>query len=124
MLKNERMQEYADLLQANGFQVYESKSGEYFMYSQVVDGRECFGLFQHDTYRTEAFRTYEHRMPIKPSREFGSAILVVGVEQNDFTVEAARKVAQPTNRGLHVGPQLHRNYREDYGLDLYVKREG
>ena len=117
MIKNDALREYADLLAANGFAIYEPSGrwGEYFMYSQVVDGQECFGTVQYD--RIDGF---EHHMPIKPSVENGSSMFVAGVP-NELTVEAARKVAQPANHNHLVGSQ--RNYEDRYWIDrLYTRR--
>lgn len=118
MIKDTALSEYADLLAANGFAIYEPRSshGDYFKYSRVVDGgRECFGYVQH-----EYFGGYSHSMPIRPSRENGSSMYIDGVA-GELTLEAARKVARPFNRNELVGRQ--ENYRDELRLDrLYIKR--
>jgi hypothetical protein len=113
--------EYADLLAENGFTIYVPKgtSFDYFTYSQVVDGKECFGNVQHETLR--AFGGYSHSMPIRPSREHGSSMFVAGVE-DALTLEAAQKVAQPSNYNDLVGTQS--NFRDEYWLNrMYTKQE-
>lgn len=113
-LKNEALREYATLLQANGFTIYEPKGTigvRYFTYSRLVDGVECFGTVQQAD-----FGGYSHTMPIKPSHEHGSSMFVANVP-DELTVQAARKVAQPTNWNDLVGTQ--QNYRDDRWLDRH-----
>lgn len=110
MIRNDTLAEYAHTLADNGFTIYEPKgeSGDYFMYSRMVDGVECFGSVQQCTLRLEG---YSHAMPIKPSRVNGSNMFVGSVADgwDNLTVEAARTVASPTNWNSIVGTQS--NYR-------------
>lgn len=110
-IKDPKLVAYADLLEQNGFTVYDESNytDDWFTYSQMVDGRECFGTVQTNGYRSEAFREYEHHMPIKPSIEHGSSMWVEGVP-NELTIEAARAVAQPSNYNPIVG--RHDNYND------------
>lgn len=102
-MKNETLIEYADLLHANGFTIYEpDTTSEYFVYSRQVDGVERFGTVQECTIRLQG---YAHSMPIKPSREFGSGMFLDDVEDgyDNLTVEAATKVASARNSNSVVG---------------------
>lgn len=139
MIKDEGLRAYAELLHSNGFAVYEPKgrSGDYFTYSRVVDGRECFGTVSEsqEPHLLRALgRTqdagYEHRMPIEPSREHGSSMFVeintplgFGVTRRTsvrviegLTIEAAELVARPSNGNHLVGTQY--NWREYLGVAL------
>lgn len=126
MIKDDGLRAYADLLERNGFTIYESKNStfDYFVYSRVVDGRECFGSVQSDRYNGggRPFGGYSHTMPIKPSVKNGSSMWVEGVP-DELTVEAAMAVARPTNHNHLVGTQ--ENYEDAYWSErLYNKREG
>lgn len=115
MIRNDALREYADLLHDNGFAIYEpGGTWDFFLYSQVIDGQECFGTVQYD--RIDGIA---HHMPIKPSRENGSSMWVQGVP-DEFTVEAARAVAQPANFNPLVGHQ--RNYRDERDLARFTRR--
>lgn len=105
---NPELAEYARQLVMAGFKVYEPKqSANYFIYSQVVSGKECFGSVQEDY-----FGGYSHLMPIKPSRQCGSSIFVGGDKQisEGLTIEAAKRTAQPYNYNCVVGKR--ENYHE------------
>jgi hypothetical protein len=121
VIKDSGLANYADLLQSKGFAIYEptGTTGDYFTYSQIVDGTECFGTVQLDY---ASFGSYSHTMPIKPSVEHGSSMFVQSVPNAiALTVAAAKLVARPTNWNSLVGHQ--RNYRESEWLDkLYTKR--
>jgi hypothetical protein len=68
-LINEALHEYAELLQSAGFDIYEPSAGwNYFIYSRVVDGRECFGMVAEATVSLEG---YSHTMPIAPNKDGG-----------------------------------------------------
>ena len=122
MIIDDGLRVYADLLERNGFSIYEPVSGKvspgsYFMYSRDVNGQECFGYVQKD-YATG--KTYSHTMPIRPSIQHGSSMYVDGTD-DQLTVEAARKVASPFNTNNVVG--RHANYEDRKWIDrLYVKR--
>ena len=109
------LRDYANVLYENGFTIYEPAGRwKHFIYSQLVDGVECFGIVER-----EDFGDYRHLMPIKPSREHGSSIFVDGV-QNELTVDAALIIAQPENRNHLVGS--HKNYRDPEALAKhYIK---
>lgn len=124
-ITNDTLKSYADLLHANGFDIYAPKSSpaEFFAYSQTVDGVECFGYVQ-----AEYFGGFSHLMPITPSRVHGSNMEVEGVAEtkNDIgsvdclTVEVARLIARPTNKGRWVGVQ--RNHKDAAMLErMYDK---
>ncbi|AVD99659.1 hypothetical protein HWB51_gp041 [Mycobacterium phage Cuke] len=118
MIRNDALREYSNLLEANGFAIYESKDPtfDYFVYSRMVDGRECFGSVSYDR-----FEGFNHSMPIKPSREHGSSMFIEGIRHLEATVEAAKKTASPTNSNKVVG--RHENYRDEYWIErLYLKR--
>jgi hypothetical protein len=119
VIKDEGLKAYADLLESHGFAIYEpiGSMGTYFLYSREVDAQECFGYVQ-----VEYFGGYSQRMPIKPSKENGSAITVSGV-RDELTVEAARAIAKPTNRGAYVNG-AQQNYEDPSWLARsYVKRD-
>lgn len=121
MINDDGLRAYADLLQRNGFTIYEPSGWwKFFIYSRVVDGQECFGMVQTNGYRSEQFKAYEHSMPIKPSVENGSSMWVEGVP-NELTVEAAKLIARPTNYNPLVGRQ--KNYEDDLTTRGYVKWE-
>lgn len=121
MIRSDELREYADLLEASGFAIYEPTSGgDYFMYSRVVDGQECFGQIARKDRPLD--HGYEHHMPIKPSQEFGSRMFVeirtesthprrVTIEHLDeMTVRDAMLVARPENWNSVVGVQ--KNYSD------------
>lgn len=98
------LQAYMSLLDDAGFTIYLPKSGQatFFHYSQVVDGQECFGTVQRSwLYRLG--EPIEHSMPIKPSREAGSAMFLDFPAHHPATVEYAQLVARPENRNSVVG---------------------
>lgn len=109
MIKNDALRAYADLLENTGFDIYEPRgTWNFFVYSQPVDGVECFGIVQYEG-RFLGAEGFQHTMPIKPSREHGSSMWVEGVK-DEATVEAANAVAQPSNYNRLVG--THKNYRD------------
>jgi hypothetical protein len=117
-IKDAVLREYAELLAKNGFTIYEPKGvWEYFVYSRMVDGRECFGSVQ----RGGALEGYQHHMPIKPSKEHGSSMFVEDVP-DELTIEAATAVASPRNYNKLVGS--HENYRDDRFLESGYVRWG
>ena len=117
MIRDDGLCNYADLLQANGFSIYEPKgSADYFMYSRQVDGRECFGYVQKDY-----FGSYSHTMPIRPSHKHGSSMFVGGVA-DELTVAVARLVARPRNSNRLVG--LQHNYEDSLWIERGYTRRG
>lgn len=126
MMRDQRLADYADLLEANGFAIYLPTSQfnwSYFTYSRVVDGRECFGIVQADH-----FGGYSHTMPIKPSAAFGSSMAVDGVPnpkdsigRAELTVYEARKVARPSNTGPYISG-WHQNFKDPGWQARFVKR--
>lgn len=125
----QRLREYADLLEANGFTIYlptgPGHNWTYFVYSQVVDGQECFGTVQ-----AEYFGGYTHLMPIRPSAQFGSSMVVDGVPnpQNqigraELTVEEARTVARPSNTGPYVSGRHYNHKNPGVLARHFVRRE-
>lgn len=109
--------DYARLLTENGFTIYEPNSrSEYFLYSREVDGRECVGIVGQCTLRLSG---YYHSMPIRPSREHGSAMFVPGIDDgyDHLTVEAAERVARPTNTNECVG--THENFKDPRDESMY-----
>lgn len=124
MIRDPGLKNYADVLERDGFTIYEPKSnGDYFTYSRVVDDRECFG-----TVSLERFGGYSHTMPIKPSVAFGSNMVVDGVPnpkdsigRAELTVYEARKVARPSNTGPYISG-WHQNYRDPYWLEMGFTR--
>lgn len=114
------LREYMELLQRNGFVVYEPLGGyrgTYFLYSRVVDGVECFGSVQCDE-----FGGYSHSMPIKPSREHGSGMFVGDKDSEQLTVDKAMQVASPNNWNRLVGKQA--NYKDTRWIERsYTRHE-
>ncbi|AVO21355.1 hypothetical protein PBI_MEGABEAR_45 [Mycobacterium phage Megabear] len=127
MIRDEGLRTYADVLEQAGFTVYETNSVtlNYFRYSRMVDGKECFGYVQLGHYGG-----YSHSMPIRPSTEHGSSMWVEGVPDstpqqgnklgNPLTVKAATKVASPTNWNPLVGEQ--ENYDNPRFHHMYQRR--
>ena len=114
-IKDEGLKAYAKLLFENGFSIYEPGGHwDFFTYSRVVDGKECFGTVQKGY-----FGGYSHTMPIKPSQENGSSMFVGDDEWEDLTIEKAEQVASPTNSNPLVGKQT--NYENRRYLDSYTK---
>jgi len=131
------LRDYALKLRAAGFTVYGSERPRlradrspvpltFFIYE--LDG--CFGTIQRGHW---TFPEYEHHMPITPGLEDGSAIIVggtwgdkptLGIDQMDrLSVEYARAVARPENRGLVTG-KVHRN-AQPWGIGTtYTPLEG
>ena len=101
-----RLLEYANTLAAAGFEVWHGASQGspgYLVYRNASNG--CWGTFQRSY-----FDGWQHLMPIKPSREHGSA-MYLDRPIPPWTVAAARQCAQPTNRNDLVG--RHANYGGD-----------
>lgn len=106
---------YLSELQKAGFKVYMHKGATprrtltYAVYSRVSEsGRELFGIVQLDEY-WRLGQTLKHSMPIKPSREYGSAMFIEPIEQVlSSTVAYAELVTRETNWNRLVGEQ--RNY--------------
>lgn len=119
MIQDSALREYAERLEKAGFTVYvpHNPTARYFRYSRLVNGKECFGYVQRDWDRSTG---YSHTMPIKPSIENGSSMWVDGVP-DELSVEAARKVARPSNRNPLVGTQA--NYDDPRWAHLYARRE-
>jgi hypothetical protein len=112
------LHEYAELLARNGFTIYEPKEDRpryYFTYSRMVDGRECFGRVQHE----QVGSGYRHFMPIQPSKEHGSSMVVEGVP-DELTIEAATAIASPSNYNKWVG--RHENYGDARDLAQLYRR--
>jgi len=116
---------YAQELMAHGFTVYlfrydvervanggKEQVATAFRYSRVVNGQTCYGNVQEDY-----FETVEHHMPIKPSREHGSSMLIDG----NADLASAERCASPTNWNKLVG--THKNYSDPMSNQLYVKVE-
>lgn len=124
MIRDPELKNYADVLEHAGFTIYEPKrNGDYFTYSRVVDGQECFG-----TVSLENFGGYSHTMPIKPSVAFGSTMLVDGVPnpvngigRAELTAYEARKVARPSNTGPYISG-WHRNFKDPRWLEVGFTR--
>lgn len=118
MIIDPALYEYANRLEDAGFTIYEPiGSGNFFRYSRVVHGQECFGYVQR-TWGSTGY-AYQHLMPIKPSIENGSSMTVAGVP-NALTIESAVRVARPVNRNDVVGPQG--NWADPAWDRLYAKR--
>lgn len=127
MIRDEGLRTYADVLERAGFAIYESNAVglNFFRYSRVVNGRECFGYVQ-----LGYFGGYSHTMPIPPTRENGSSMWVDGVPDstpdqgnrlgNPLTVEAATMVARPWNSNPLVGRQA--NYDDPRWRRMYQRR--
>jgi hypothetical protein len=125
MIRDPELVAYADTLSAAGFTIYEPtrSPADWFTYSRLVDGQECFGSVQREG---RIWPNYSHSMPLKPSAEHGSSMWVAGVDDGPahlaLTVEAAQCVARPFNTNKLVGRQA--NYRDDYwNSRLYTRRE-
>ena len=87
-------------------------------FSREVDGRECRASVSQE-YRS--FGGYTFSMPIKPSREHGSAMFIGGdsaPEFDELTLENARLYASPTGRNALVG--THENYAPGFA-ELYTE---
>lgn len=103
------LRDYATELLEAGFSIYvverpSPRPLSFFRYSQVVEGRECFGYVQYDN-----LYGYSHSMPIKPSRQSGSSMFIGNSEEPDQgtaqSVDYARRVAQPRNWNHLIGWQ-------------------
>lgn len=116
---------YAQELLANGFKVYVFQSDvtrvanggaeqrrRSFRYSRVVDGQTCYGNVQE-----EFFGTVKHHMPIKPSKEHGSAMFVGDDDRADLA--SAERTASPSNWNKLVGTQ--QNYHDPMSDRMYVE---
>lgn len=107
-INDSALEEYATELRNAGFQVYEPKGkwNTFFVYSRMVEDKECFGVVQQESV---VLMGYSHHMPIKPSRENGSGMFLETVKDgfDCLTVEAATKVASPTNSNRLVGSQTN-----------------
>lgn len=101
---------YAEVLMAAGFTVYAPPATRrdalnFLHYSQVVDGKVCFGTVSMDW-----FDSFVHSMPVKPSREHGSAI-ILSKEIDPWSIEAAIRHAQPRNPGAFIGGVVKENHK-------------
>lgn len=118
--------EYAQLLQGAGFEVYvpnpdrlinaaTSPGGNgWFHYSRIVAGQRCYGtVYVEPEYGLGAFHKPDHTMPVKPTREYGSAIIVASRSNgknrpaDPLTVEAARYTAMPQNAAAFMPKSFH-----------------
>lgn len=98
--------DFAAELKAAGFRVWvpndERDSPRYLQFSQIVDGKECFGTVQVE--QTPLLTGFTYSMPIKPSTQDGSSMFVDGVDDNvALDVAFASQVAQPRNHNPLVG---------------------
>lgn len=124
-----QLADYAAVLQAAGFTVYRHKhptmrAGDtplpsgYFVYSREVDGQILFGIVQEGDF-PRLGQGLEHHMPIKPSREHGSAMHIdIPYGQRPLgtdTVEYAELITRPRNTNLVVG--THANYFDAADLE-------
>lgn len=130
MMWHGELEAYAQRLEQAGFAIYEPTGrmpSRHFRYSRVVDGKECFGSIDAGYYGG-----FSHIMPIKSSIEHGSSMWVDGVPDSrpesthhvagdPLTVEAAEKVASPSNYNPLVGRQ--HNYEDTRFSHLYQRRE-
>ena len=122
-----RLSAFADELRADGFRVYVFQSdvervakggrencATWFGFSRMVGERECYASVSD----SGMFGGYQFSMPIKPSREHGSAMYIGGRDTPEFdelTLENARLYASPTGRNALVGT------RENYGPPSYER---
>lgn len=84
-------------------------------FSRVVDGRECFGSVSY------SLAGYQFSMPIKPSREHGSAMFIGGDKLPEFdslTLANAELYASPTGFNRLVGTQEN---DPDWLAGIYVE---
>ena len=58
-------------------------------------------------------------MPIRPSREHGSAMFVEAAEDAPNAIEAATIITHESNYNSIIGP--HKNYADGFALSHYVK---
>ncbi|AWY03914.1 hypothetical protein SEA_NEDARYA_97 [Gordonia phage Nedarya] len=125
-LKDEKLQEYAELLKANGFEVWipNRPGSRHFVYAREVeskagDDKWCYGSVQQDSV---VLQGYSHSMPIKPSREHGSSMWIPEVPDgwDCLTVEAAELIARPSNYNELVG-RHHNHRRGQYEASGYTK---
>lgn len=118
MIRNAALAEYAQALKDAGFTVHAPGGRwEFLKYSRVVNGVVCGGT----VHRAEGLATtWEHLMPIRPSREDGSSMFVDGVPVTaELMVADAERVAVPFNsnpvvgrRANHVGDDWAVRYAE------------
>ncbi len=118
IIKDESLVDYANVLYDNGFSIYVAPGvHNFFVYSREVDGKECFGSVQYDS-----FEGYRHFMPIKPSTEHGSGMFVEDGTNNVVSgrsLDAARFVASSKNYNHLVGSQ--ENYVDTNHYSHYIK---
>jgi len=103
----QRAADYAETLMEHGFTVYvavhdRNADGapirqDWFHYSRDANGRTCYG-----TFTIGYFGSGEHAMPVRPTRQYGSSIVVTGMP-NTYSIAAAERIARPQNVGLHTG---------------------
>lgn len=126
--------DFGKLLLAEGFKVFVFRSdvervakggmescAETIGFSRVVDEQECFGTVSY------GIAGHQFNMPIKPSREHGSAMFIGDTDQmpefDELTLENAELYASPTGFNRLVGTQ--NNYRDPVWQDrLYVEVSG
>lgn len=99
---------YGQVLMDAGFTVYAPAGAkrrrlDFMHYSRNLDGRECFG-----TIVVNYFGEFDHHMPVKPSREHGSAIILPG-KFDPFSIETALHHARPSNMGAFIGGVVKEN---------------
>lgn len=126
---NPELAAYAKELMAAGFRIYVFKDdvervakgglpagATSFRFSRMVGDRECVGSVEG------RWGGYSFHMPIKPSRENGSAMFIGGIEANewdDLTVANAELYASPTGRNNLVG--LQQNHGSEGYAHLYTE---
>lgn len=96
----EQLGQYARKLIDAGFEVWAPQERmrrwvTYFHYARMVGEQKCWGYVQEGEF-PRLGHPLEHSMPIQPSRDWGS-FLLVRVPHGSHTVQAAEHIARPVN---------------------------
>jgi hypothetical protein len=114
MNNNAELAEYARALYGNGFDIFMPVSDyKFFHYQNRENG--CWG-----TYAVDHFGFASHTMPIHPTREFGSGMIMEYLPSSP--VSAAVATSQPSNTSVIIG--THKNVQPwGIGTASFVKME-
>jgi hypothetical protein len=112
-LSSEPLRRFAGELLDAGFTVYVPKRAwrgdtTFLKFSREVSGKVCYGLVTADH-----LGAWRFTMPIKPTQQYGNAMLVDGVGSR-LDLANAEKVARPVASGVWVSPHVQDNW-EDLG---------
>lgn len=109
------LRDYAVELLANDFSVFITERAAdqvdgrcpFILYSRVVNGQELFGSVEFSRVSLEP---WQHSMPIKPSRWFGSSMFIDAPGVDPLSVEYAELITREFNWNHIIG--RHANWRE------------